>query len=59
MAATLFNLSRPLSANRSLVYDLVRYLNEHCAKEDTIELIPYILEDENDLAYVRNQEIRH
>lgn len=46
----------PRSSLHSQVYDLVRYLNTHNAAEDKVELIPYILEHENNMTYVHNEK---
>lgn len=47
----------PRSKLHSSVYQFIRYLNTHSRQEDKIELIPYILEHQNSVAYVRNQKV--
>ncbi|KAH8807993.1 putative flavin-containing amine oxidase [Xylogone sp. PMI_703] len=47
----------PKSTLHSQVYDLIRYLNDKSQDEhNKIELIPYILENENNLAYIQGQK---
>lgn len=46
----------PRSSLHSRVFDLVRYLNTRSSSEDKIELIPYILEHENNHTFIRNEK---
>ncbi|KAI0016222.1 hypothetical protein F4780DRAFT_703630 [Xylariomycetidae sp. FL0641] len=46
----------PRSSLHSKVFDLVRYLNTHSASENKVELIPYILEHANNLAFLRDEK---
>ncbi|KAL8788392.1 MAG: hypothetical protein Q9195_007310 [Heterodermia aff. obscurata] len=48
----------PRSVLHQRVYHLIRYLNTHGAREDKIELIPYILEHENNESFVRGQKVK-
>jgi monoamine oxidase len=47
----------PRSTLHSRVYQFIRYLNSHGRQEDKIELIPYILEHQNNIAYIRNHKV--
>ena len=44
----------PRSSLHRNVYQLVRYLNTHGCAEDKVELIPYILEHENNRTFIRD-----
>ncbi|KAF5532972.1 amino acid oxidase [Fusarium napiforme] len=46
----------PRSSLHSMVFDLIRYLNTHGPAENRIELIPYILEHENNKSFFRGQK---
>lgn len=46
----------PRSSLHSKVFDLVRYLNTHSRPEDKIELIPYVLEHENNRTFIQNEK---
>jgi phytoene dehydrogenase-like protein len=46
----------PRSSLHSLVFDLIRYLNTHAASKDKIELIPYILEHENNRSFFQGNK---
>ena len=46
----------PRSSLHAKVFDLIRYLNTHGSAEDKIELIPYILEHENNQSFFRDQK---
>ncbi|KAI1323894.1 hypothetical protein F5Y16DRAFT_424545 [Xylariaceae sp. FL0255] len=46
----------PRSSLHSKVFDLIRYLNTHCPAEAKIELIPYILDHENNSSFFRNKK---
>lgn len=46
----------PRSSLHSKVFDFVRYLNTHGFVGDKIELIPYILDHENNRSYFQNQK---
>ncbi|KAI0555253.1 hypothetical protein F4679DRAFT_522868 [Xylaria curta] len=48
----------PRSSLHSQVFDLIRYLNTHASAADRIELIPYILDHENNLSFFQNQKGR-
>ena len=48
----------PRSKLHSRVYQFIRYLNTHSRQEDKIELIPYMLEHQNNIAYIRNRKVR-
>ena len=48
----------PRSSLHRRVYQLIRYLNTHGARENKIELIPYTLEHENNLSFVLGQKLR-
>lgn len=48
----------PRSKLHSQVYQFIRYLNTHSRQEDKIELIPYVLEHENNIAYIQNQKVQ-
>ncbi|KAL4919796.1 putative flavin-containing amine oxidase [Aspergillus aurantiobrunneus] len=47
----------PRSALHSRVYHFIRYLNTHSRPEDKIELIPYILHHQNNVAYIRGRKV--
>lgn len=47
----------PRSSLYQHVYHLIRYLNTHGVSVDKIELIPYILEHRNNIAFLRNQKV--
>ncbi|KAI1109312.1 hypothetical protein F5Y14DRAFT_458285 [Nemania sp. NC0429] len=46
----------PRSSLHSQVFDLIRYLNTHASAADRIELIPYILDHENNLSFFQNRK---
>ena len=46
----------PRSSLHSKVFDMIRYLNTHGSLEDKIELIPYILEHENNQCFFQGQK---
>ena len=46
----------PRSSLHSKVFDLIRYLNTHSSTEKKIDLIPYILDHENNLSFFQNQK---
>ena len=46
----------PRSSLHSKVFDLIRYLNTHGPAESRIELIPYILDHENNKSFFRGQK---
>jgi phytoene dehydrogenase-like protein len=46
----------PRSSLHSLVFDLIRYLNTHAASEDKIELIPYVLDHENNKSFFQDRK---
>ncbi|RYP47621.1 hypothetical protein DL768_006350 [Monosporascus sp. mg162] len=46
----------PCSPLHSKVFDLIRYLNTYGSAEDKIELIPYILDHENNRSFFQNQK---
>ncbi|KAF4178286.1 hypothetical protein CNMCM8694_009218 [Aspergillus lentulus] len=46
----------PRSSLHSRVYQFIRYLNTHGRHEDKIELIPYVLEQRNNIAFIRNRK---
>lgn len=46
----------PRSSLHSQVFDLVRYLNKHGPADKKIELIPYILEHDNNMSFFRGQK---
>ncbi|KAL6694214.1 hypothetical protein J3F84DRAFT_400685 [Trichoderma pleuroticola] len=46
----------PRSSLHSKVFDFVRYLNTHGFAGDKIELIPYILDHENNRSFFQNQK---
>jgi monoamine oxidase len=46
----------PRSSLHSKVFDLIRYLNTHSSATDRIELIPYILDHENNLSFFQNRK---
>lgn len=48
----------PRSALHQRVYHLIRYLNTHGVSADKIELIPYVLEHENNYAFVQNRKVK-
>ena len=48
----------PRSFLHRRVYHLIRYLNTHGVREDKVELIPYILEHENNESFVRGQKVK-
>ncbi|KAI0872140.1 hypothetical protein GGS24DRAFT_491700 [Hypoxylon argillaceum] len=48
----------PRSSLHSQVFDLIRYLNTHASAADRIELIPYILDHENNLSFFQNRKGR-
>lgn len=48
----------PRSKLHSRVYQFIRYLNTHSRHEDKIELVPYILEHPNNIAFVQNRKVR-
>ncbi|GFF26123.1 putative flavin-containing amine oxidase [Aspergillus lentulus] len=47
----------PRSSLHSRVYQFIRYLNTHGRHEDKIELIPYVLEQRNNIAFIRNRKV--
>ncbi|KAI9837664.1 MAG: hypothetical protein M1837_002924 [Sclerophora amabilis] len=47
----------PRSSLHASFYELIRYLNTNGAPEDKIELIPYILEDENNFSFLYGQKV--
>ncbi|KAF7179907.1 hypothetical protein CNMCM7691_008959 [Aspergillus felis] len=47
----------PRSTLHSRVYQFIRYLNTHGRHEDKIELIPYVLEQRNNIAFIRNRKV--
>ncbi|KAI1810433.1 hypothetical protein GGS20DRAFT_594381 [Poronia punctata] len=46
----------PRSSLHSAVFDLIRYLNTHGAAENRIELIPYILDHENNRSFFQGRK---
>ena len=46
----------PRSTLHTKVFDLVRYLNTHSKLEAKIELIPYVLEHENNKTFIQNKK---
>ncbi|KAH7182312.1 uncharacterized protein B0J16DRAFT_270721 [Fusarium flagelliforme] len=46
----------PRSSLHSKVFDLIRYLNTHSSVESRIELIPYILDHENNKSFFQGQK---
>ena len=48
----------PRSSLHRRVYHLIRYLNTHGVRQDKVELIPYILEHENNESFVRGQKVK-
>ena len=48
----------PRSYLHRRVYHLIRYLNTHGTRENKVELIPYVLEHENNESYVRGQKVK-
>ncbi|KAI1066949.1 hypothetical protein LB507_011350, partial [Fusarium sp. FIESC RH6] len=46
----------PRSSLHSKVFDLIRYLNTHSSVESRIELIPYILDHENNRSFFQGQK---
>jgi phytoene dehydrogenase-like protein len=46
----------PRSSLHSKVFDLIRYLNTHSSTENRIDLIPYILDHENNRSFFQNQK---
>ncbi|KAK9772550.1 putative Amine oxidase domain-containing protein [Seiridium cardinale] len=48
----------PRSSLHAKVFDLIRYLNTHCSAEDRIELIPYILDHDNNRSFFQNHKGR-
>ncbi|KAI1171031.1 hypothetical protein F4777DRAFT_594441 [Nemania sp. FL0916] len=46
----------PRSSLHSQVFDLIRYLNTHASAADRIELIPYVLDHENNLSFFQNRK---
>lgn len=47
----------PRSKLHSRVYHFIRYLNTHGRREDKVELIPYVLEHQNNIAYLHDQKV--
>lgn len=47
----------PRSSLHYNVYQLIRYLNTHGSPKDKVELIPYILEHENNAAFVHDKKM--
>ncbi|EAW12636.1 flavin monoamine oxidase family protein [Aspergillus clavatus NRRL 1] len=47
----------PRSALHSRVYLFIQYLNTHGRHEDKIELMPYVLEQRNNIAFIRNKKV--
>ncbi|RMD39820.1 hypothetical protein DV735_g5306, partial [Chaetothyriales sp. CBS 134920] len=47
----------PRSALHSRVYRFIHYLNTHGCYDDKIELIPYVLEQDNNSAFIRNNKV--
>ena len=47
----------PRSSLHYPVYQLIRYLNTHGSAEDKIELIPYVLEHRNNIAFVQDKKL--
>lgn len=48
----------PRSKLHSRVYQFIRYLNTHGCQKDKVELIPYILEHHNNVAYIQNHKVQ-
>ncbi|KAL9045331.1 MAG: hypothetical protein Q9214_001607 [Letrouitia sp. 1 TL-2023] len=48
----------PRSQLHRRVYHLIRYLNTHGTRKNKVELIPYILEHENNVSFVRGQKVK-
>ncbi|KAI0121340.1 hypothetical protein BJ170DRAFT_661203 [Xylariales sp. AK1849] len=46
----------PRSSLHSRAFDMVRYLNTHSPTENKVELIPYILEHENNRSFIHNEK---
>ena len=46
----------PRSSLHNQVYGLIRYLNSQSAPEDRVELIPYVLEHENNMTFVQDRK---
>ena len=48
----------PCSSLHHQVYDLIRFLNDKSAPDDRVELIPYVLEHENNMTFVQNRKAK-
>ncbi|KAL8737228.1 MAG: hypothetical protein Q9181_001882 [Wetmoreana brouardii] len=46
----------PCSSLHNKVHDLIGYLNSKSAPEDRVELIPYVLEHENNMTFVQDRK---
>lgn len=47
----------PRSSLHHNVYQMIRYLNTYGSSEDKVELIPYILEHENNKTFIQNKKM--
>lgn len=47
----------PRSSLHRNVYQMIRYLNTYGSPEDKIELIPYVLEHENNKSFIQNKKL--
>jgi len=46
----------PRSSLHAKVFDLIRYLNTYSSAENKVELIPYVLEHENNQSFIQNMK---